>query len=598
MTTTIQLNNSSTHQPTTAAVQVALRVRPLTEQDRKHSKLSNSTESSNIIKTHENSIAIVPYQKSFQLDYVFDENSTQEQVFQAVASNLIDKFIDGINVTILAYGQTSSGKTYTMGTAIDDQMGKNTKQEGIIPRAMTALFQRLDTKEHHVSINDRHTPSPLSSTPFNSSLKIPRRSVSVAKMRPKSTIINMDRRGSSTSLPLTGNHIHRNKNRFAIFVSFIEIYNEELVDLLNPAPPNERTPVMIREDTKGHIIWSGIKEVPVDSTEDVLRYLRMGTENRATGSTDMNAKSSRSHAIFSVTLKQEKWSNEVHHDGEWIVTHSKFHFVDLAGSERLKRTAAEGDRRKEGININAGLLALGNVISALSDPSNKKSIHVPYRDSKLTRLLQDSLGGNSTTLMIACVSPAEINLTETVNTIKYACRARTIRNKVEKNESWMMNDNVDHLRHIILKLKAEIKSLRASSSSSSAIAHYPSPLASSSSSSRGGSTGGSSKSLIEELQNEVIVTRERNQLVEHELRQKPINTDNDHDDFEHLVEPVIQEYEKSISVLESQLDMTKVALHRSEQMMTEQKAKLVEYETMHTNEIKSLEDLKNQLTEV
>ncbi|KAI9485366.1 MAG: P-loop containing nucleoside triphosphate hydrolase protein, partial [Benjaminiella poitrasii] len=383
----------------------------------------------------------------FQFDYVFDSTSTQEQVFTKVASNLVDRFTNGYNVTILAYGQTSSGKTYTMGTAIDDHISKNTEQEV--------------------------------------------------------SIVSTPRRGSSTSLPLQSNTtVHSKSSRFTVHVSFIEIYNEELVDLLNPAPPNERAPVIIREDTKGQIIWSGIREVPVVNTEDVLRYLQMGTENRATGSTDMNAKSSRSHAIFSVTLKQEKWVSSSSNDrqspnstrsisgsnnrqstlnvkamigqmekqsspseedeqGEWMVTNSKFHFVDLAGSERLKRTAAEGDRRKEGININAGLLALGNVIYALSD-SSKRSTHVPYRDSKLTRLLQDSLGGNSTTLMIACVSPADVNLVETVNTIKYACRARNIRNKTEKNqaEEWMINDNVEHLRHIIAKLKAEIKTLK------------------------------------------------------------------------------------------------------------------------------------------
>ncbi|KAG1248763.1 hypothetical protein G6F68_013660 [Rhizopus microsporus] len=154
-------------------------------------------------------------------------------------------------------------------------------------------------------------------------------------------------------------------------------------------------------------------------------------------------------------MEKQSKPEEMEEQGEWMVTQSKFHFVDLAGSERLKRTAAEGERRKEGININAGLLALGNVISALSDPS-KKPTHIPYRDSKLTRLLQDSLGGNASTLMIACVSSAEIDLTETANTIKYAYRARNIKNKAERNEieEWMTNDNVDHLQtHLPLQLQ-------------------------------------------------------------------------------------------------------------------------------------------------
>ena len=435
----------------------------------------------------------------------------------------------------------------------------------------------------------------------------------------------------------------------------------------------------------------------------------MGTENRATGSTDMNAKSSRSHAIFSVTLKQEKWvpsspnstsktapsvsrstasntSSTLNHrhstlnvramaaqmekrstsptlasdeeEGEWMVSNSKFHFVDLAGSERLKRTAAQGDRRKEGININAGLLALGNVISALSDPSSKKSTHVPYRDSKLTRLLQDSLGGNSTTLMIACVSPAEINLTETINTIKYAYRARNIRNKTEKNETeeWMTSDNLDHLRQIISKLKAEVKMLKNSPHHRNS----PSPMSSSGSGSpkahttifahsHHGIISPSSSSLsesdphpstcpsmsattnitmpdsstslelcdaqnhgnhsndvaimvadlrrqIEELQNEVTVTRERNLLVEKELRQKSSAGGVADNEFQHLVEPVIEEYEKSISGLESQLAMANAALSHSDQALEDQQAKIAEYETMQANEVQALEELKARLS--
>ncbi|KAI8846797.1 P-loop containing nucleoside triphosphate hydrolase protein [Chytridium lagenaria] len=158
----------------------------------------------------------------------------------------------------------------------------------------------------------------------------------------------------------------------------------------------------------GNIIWGGVKEEEVSSPEELMSCLQRGSLCRATGSTDMNASSSRSHAIFSLT--------------------SKFHFVDLAGSERLKRTNAEGDRKREGISINQGLLALGNVISALGDESRKVS-HVPYRDSKLTRMLQDSLGGNSQTLMLACIS-------QTVNTLNYANRARNIRNRVAVNQEF------------------------------------------------------------------------------------------------------------------------------------------------------------------
>ncbi|KAG1054045.1 hypothetical protein G6F43_003913 [Rhizopus delemar] len=552
-----------------------------------------------------------------------------------------------------------------MGTTIDNQ--SNTEQEGIIPRAMSALFQKLyNTQKTTIPKRSFTSANAFTAT---SNLRAPAKSFSTnVKLRPVSMMIPISRRASNASISTNDK-----STRYTILVSFIEIYNEELVDLLNPAPPSERAPVSIREDTKGNIIWTGLKEVPVSSTEDVLKYLQIGTENRATGSTDMNAKSSRSHAIFSVTLKQEKWvptnnskkelplpvakqppqrglshrhstlnvkalvgqmekqskPEEMEEQGEWMVTQSKFHFVDLAGSERLKRTAAEGERRKEGININAGLLALGNVISALSDPS-KKPTHIPYRDSKLTRLLQDSLGGNASTLMIACVSSAEIDLTETANTIKYAYRARNIKNKAERNEieEWMTNDNVDHLRHIISKLKTEIRCLKnrnspSSSTSTSSSLTPPRGLLSPSTSSsctieRHSSIYPSSsatttitvpenceyfepsadtnlvvadlKRQIEELQNELTVTRERNLLVESQLQKRPSDTE-----FQHLVEPVIKEYETSISKLESQLAMTRAALSHSDQALAEQQLKITEYESLQASEIKALDELKKKL---
>lgn len=158
----------------------------------------------------------------------------------------------------------------------------------------------------------------------------------------------------------------------------------------------------------------------------------------------MNSNSSRSHAIFSVALNQQLPQSTIY---------SKFHFVDLAGSERLKRTNAIGDRAKEGISINSGLLALGNVISALGDEKKKQS-HVPYRNSKLTRLLQDSLGGNSQTLMLACVSPADSNANETLSTLKYANRAKNITNRVVLNQQL---SEVDTMKQEIARLRHELK---------------------------------------------------------------------------------------------------------------------------------------------
>ena len=272
-----------------------------------------------------------------------------------------------------------------------------------------------------------------------------------------------------------------------VLVSFLELYNEELVDLLNPRPKTTSGGgPSIREDGFGKIVWMNVKEEEVSSPEELLSVLQRGTLCRTTGSTDMNATSSRSHAIFTVTLRQEKIASiakdqavadddvlkdvKVPNNSLQTII-SKFHFVDLAGSERLKRTNAEGDRKKEGISINQGLLALGNVISALGDESRKSS-HVPYRDSKLTRMLQDSLGGNSQTLMLACVSPSDLNYGETVNTLHYANRARNIKNRVMINQEWFSSTGgsvgamekdreIKMLRQTVSQLRTEIAMIRA-----------------------------------------------------------------------------------------------------------------------------------------
>lgn len=204
----------------------------------------------------------------------------------------------------------------------------------------------------------------------------------------------------------------------------------------------------------------------VTSPEEALQCLRLGALSRTTASTQMNTQSSRSHAIFTLHIKQQRLApvdndmmdgrdeNNPEPANEFETLSAKFHFVDLAGSERLKRTGATGERAKEGISINCGLLALGNVISALGDVS-KRALHVPYRDSKLTRLLQDSLGGNSQTVMIACISPSDRDFMETLNTLKYANRARNIKNKVVVNQD-KSSRTISILKQQIAQLQLEL----------------------------------------------------------------------------------------------------------------------------------------------
>lgn len=255
---------------------------------------------------------------------------------------------------------------------------------------------------------------------------------------------------------------------FEIYTSFLEIYNEDIIDLLAPlesssnnnnsgaSKKKKHATFSIREDAKGEIYLTGIREEKIVSGEEIFALLQKGSLSRTTKSTEMNMVSSRSHAIFTLLLRQRKG------EGDKVLA-SKLHFVDLAGSERLKRTQAQGDRVKESISINSGLLALGNVISALGDP-HKRSTHIPYRNSKLTRLLQDSLGGNSQTLMIACASPSSDNFVESLNTLKYADRAKNIQNSVKLNEEIGGNGafEVAQLKKQVAALKQEILHLRTS----------------------------------------------------------------------------------------------------------------------------------------
>ncbi|KAG2217816.1 hypothetical protein INT45_005417, partial [Circinella minor] len=570
-----------------------LRIRPLNDRDRAQPRFASISEN-DVLNVQDKNVHVVSQGKLFHFDQVFKPSCSQSDIFLSVGDKLVRHFVDGYNVTILAYGQTSSGKTYTMGTA---RYNGGVEHEGIVPRAVDLLFDLLATPS---SARSSPPPAPVSQLSYGRSRMRP----------PRSSASSAAASTPPITPPASITHQQQQTRRHTVKVSFVEIYNEELIDLLNPASPSERQPITIREDVKGQIYWTGVKEMTVQNADDVLAYLQQGTANRATGATDMNEKSSRSHAILSISLKQEKWmprtTRRTGQDetgapaGDWVITTSKFHFVDLAGSERLKRTAAEGDRRKEGININAGLSALGNVISVLGDPS-KKNVHIPYRDSKLTRLLQDSLGGNSTTLMIACASPAESNLPETINTLQYASRARNIKNKLEKNEveEWMTTDDIDVLRNLISNLKNELR--KGGSSSPAAPSGINTPLDTGSPILSGGSGDfdqifQEQRNVIADLQRQVeeldgiaSVTRERNRVVEEELHRKK------NIDFRHAMEPVAEQYENTISSLESQLAMARASLNHSDYMFEEQQRKIEQCEIVMEDQEKRIEHLEQLL---
>uniref|UniRef100_A0A8C6KBL9 Kinesin family member 7 n=1 Tax=Nothobranchius furzeri TaxID=105023 RepID=A0A8C6KBL9_NOTFU len=247
---------------------------------------------------------------------------------------------------------------------------------------------------------------------------------------------------------------------FSVRVSYLEVYKEEFKDLLEVETASKD--IHIRED-KGNIVLCGVKECEVEGLDEVLSLLESGNTARHTGATQMNPNSSRSHTIFSLYMDQRRGSSRLNgtaaNSGPQMLS-SKFHFVDLAGSERILRTGNTGERLKESIQINSGLLALGNVIGALGDPKRKGS-HIPYRDSKITRILKDSLGGNSKTLMIACISPSSSDFDESLNTLNYAMRARNIQNKATVN-SKREPDRMEGLEQQIKALRRALENRQRS----------------------------------------------------------------------------------------------------------------------------------------
>ncbi|KAL4748947.1 hypothetical protein BDW72DRAFT_195294 [Aspergillus terricola var. indicus] len=550
------------------AVKVAVRVRPpLKPTDPGYELIPQRFQRSMVHVTSPTSLAIdVPQgRKLFVFDRVFAETVDQAGIWDYL-SDSVGSFLQGYNVSILAYGQSGAGKSYTMGTAGPNEQA--IESSGIIPRAAQLLFEKLDGPKHsRTSSTGLRTPS--------------RYSVSSTSSFGKATI---------------------DKN-WQLKATYVEIYNEQLRDLLLPdsVPAADRSSVTIREDTKGRIILTGLHQVNINSFEDLIGALNFGSSIRQTDSTAINAKSSRSHAVFSLNLVQRKSANGVTTPKEKrmsmptdlsggdqsITVDSKLHFVDLAGSERLKNTGASGERAREGISINAGLAALGKVISQLS--SRQAGSHVSYRDSKLTRLLQDSLGGNAYTYMIACVTPAEFHLSETLNTVQYAQRARAIQSKPRIQQ--VADESDKHA--VIERLKAEVAFLRqqlrnAEDSDRRTVAPQE-------------RTERQNEREIE-LQNQLLDVQEgynalsqRHAKLISELARDSRSADGESESvmgdsverlkrshsFAESVEQVVLEYEKTIQSLESSLSSTRASLATTESTLLERETKCTYVETVN-----------------
>lgn len=350
-------SNAGSADVATQCVQVVVRCRPMDEKEtaRGYIRVVDVIPSRGVVEIrHPRDDPSTDNVKVFTFDAVYDWRSTQQELYEETVRPLVSSVLDGFNGTIFAYGQTGTGKTYTMeGSKMEHE------KRGIIPRSFEHIF----------------------------------------------------------------NHIGRSENmQYLVRASYLEIYQEEIRDLLHR---DQSLRFELKEKPESGVFVKDLSTAVCKSAAEIQRLMNEGNQNRTIGATNMNEHSSRSHAIFLITIEM----GSIGDNGGIRV--GRLNLVDLAGSERQSKTGASGERLKEASKINLSLSALGNVISALVDG---KTTHVPYRDSKLTRLLQDSLGGNSKTIMVANIGPASYNYDETLTTLRYANRAKNIKNKPRINE--------------------------------------------------------------------------------------------------------------------------------------------------------------------
>nr|XP_019923517.2 kinesin-like protein KIF12 isoform X2 [Crassostrea gigas] len=363
-------------------INVVLRVRPLNSQEQNR----NDTFCAQFHGGGRLEIQNFNQPKQFGYNVVFEPEASQEDVFDnSGMKKLIDMALNGYACTALAFGQTGSGKTHTMtGPPQQFEGGKHPDPDmvGLMQRSFTYLLQQAES--------------------------------------------------------VAGNKVIR--------ASYLEIYNEQVIDLLNP---NQKRYLQVRWSKNKGFYVENLFVAECESVDDLMAVLEEGMRNRQTGSHGLNEFSSRSHSMLTLTIDTEQQDPD--DENLYLTKRGKLTFVDLAGSEKVKDSESSDMTLKESNNINRSLLVLGNCISSLGDPKKRQG-HIPYRDSKLTKLLADSLGGNGVTLMIACVTPSSHHVHETINTLRYASRAKKIKTKPIVK--------MDPREKLILSLKREIKILR------------------------------------------------------------------------------------------------------------------------------------------
>ncbi|GAV71394.1 Kinesin domain-containing protein [Cephalotus follicularis] len=389
-------NSSSKHDKDKGVnVQVLLRCRPLSEDEiRVHTPVVISCNETRREVLAIQNIANKQIDRTFLFDKVFGPTSQQKDLYDQSVSPIVFEVLEGYNCTIFAYGQTGTGKTYTMEGGARKKNGEFPSDAGVIPRAVKQIFDILESQSAEYSMK----------------------------------------------------------------VTFLELYNEEITDLLAQEETlkfiddKSKKPIALMEDGKGGVFVRGLEEEVVCTANEIYKILEKGSAKRRTAETLLNKQSSRSHSIFSITIHIKECTPE----GEEMIKIGKLNLVDLAGSENISRSGAREGRAREAGEINKSLLTLGRVINALVEHSG----HVPYRDSKLTRLLRDSLGGKTKTCIIATISPSIHCLEETLSTLDYAHRAKNIKNKPEINQKMMKSAMIKDLYSEIDRLKQEVYAAR------------------------------------------------------------------------------------------------------------------------------------------
>ncbi|XP_065528004.1 kinesin-like protein KIF11 [Lathamus discolor] len=375
-------------------IQVVVRCRPFNTSERKAGSypVVDCDQARKEVSVRTGGVTDKTSRKTYTFDMVFGGQAKQIDVYRSVVCPILDEVIMGYNCTVFAYGQTGTGKTFTMEgerSPNEEYTWEEDPLAGIIPRTLHQIFEKLT----------------------------------------------------------------ENGSEFSVKVSLLEIYNEELFDLLNPTPDvGERLQMFDDPRNKRGVIIKGLEEITVHNKNEVYQILERGAAKRTTAATYMNAYSSRSHSVFSITIHMK----ETTIDGEELVKIGKLNLVDLAGSENIGRSGAVDKRAREAGNINQSLLTLGRVITALVE----RAPHIPYRESKLTRILQDSLGGRTKTSIIATVSPASISLEETLSTLEYAHRAKNIMNKPEVNQKLTKKALIKEYTEEIERLKRDLAAAR------------------------------------------------------------------------------------------------------------------------------------------